>query len=120
MGRHHTKRFVPRRSRHGSLRLGGAALCCAVALLGACSSASKHAGQLSFAQVQSIQTGLTSAQIRDSFGEPSTVQRGADGRVERMEYVALDAKQSHSKLFLDFDARDVLVTKTYTGQVVRP
>ena len=46
--------------------------------------------------------------------------RGADGRVQRMEYVALDAKQSHSKLYLDFDGNDKLVTKTYTGQVVRP
>lgn len=97
----------------------GAALGCAF-VLGACSSASKRAGQVSYAQVQSISIGLTSAQIRDSFGEPSTLQRGPDGRVTRMEYVALDAKQSHSKLFLDFDGNDRLVTKTYTGQVVRP
>jgi hypothetical protein len=87
--------------------------------LGACSTLSKSS-DLSFAQVQTIQPGLSAAQIKDAFGAPLNLTRGDGGRVTRMEYVALDAKQSRSRLILDFDAREILVTKTYTGEIVRP
>ena len=46
--------------------------------------------------------------------------RRADGTYERMEYPALDAKGGKNRLVLDFDARDRLVQKTFTGQVLRP
>lgn len=94
-------------------------------VLAGCSTVGKGLGlssatQLSYAQVQSIQPGLSASQIRDSFGPPMSAARGADGRVTRMEYVALDARQSRARLILDFDGRETLVTKTYTGEVVRP
>jgi outer membrane protein assembly factor BamE (lipoprotein component of BamABCDE complex) len=89
-------------------------------LLGACSSLKKSSSDLSFAQVQTIQPGLSAAQIKDAFGTPLNLTRGDGGRVTRMEYAALDAKQSRSRLILDFDAREILVTKTYTGEIVRP
>jgi len=79
-----------------------------------------NSSELSFAQVQTIQTGLTSAQIRDAFGQPMNLSRDAAGRVTRMEYVAYDAKQSRSRLILDFDGADRLVTKRYTGEILRP
>ena len=91
--------------------------------LGACSSLKKlgsSSSDLSFAQVQTIQPGLSAAQIKDAFGPPLNLYRGEGGRVTRMEYAALDAKQSRSRLNLDFDAREILVTKTYTGEIVRP
>lgn len=78
------------------------------------------ATQLSFAQVQAIQPGLSAAQVRDAFGPPMNAARGPDGRVTRMEYAALDAKQTRARLILDFDARETLVNKTYTGEIVRP
>ena len=87
--------------------------------LGACSGLKKGDG-LSYAQVQTIQPGLSAAQIRDSFGPPMSAARGPEGRVTRMEYAAMDAKQSRARLILEFDARETLVTKTYTGEVVRP
>ena len=78
------------------------------------------ATQLSYAQVQSIQPGLSAPQIRDAFGPPMSAARGPEGRVSRMEYVALDAKQGRARLILEFDARETLVTKTYTGEISRP
>jgi outer membrane protein assembly factor BamE (lipoprotein component of BamABCDE complex) len=78
------------------------------------------ATELSYAQVQSIQPGLTAAQIRDAFGPPMSASVGPDGRTSRMEYVAMDAKQSRARLILDFDARGALVNRTYTGAILRP
>ena len=103
-----------------SSRLPAALVLLASTLLGACSSLTKSASDLSFAQVQTIQPGLSAAQIKDAFGAPLNLYRGEGGRVTRMEYAALDAKKSRSRLNLDFDAREILVTKTYTGEIVQP
>jgi len=95
----------------------------ALLALGACSTSGGGLGTkdgLAFAQVQSIQPGLTAAQVLDAFGPPSRMSRGPDGKIEHMQYAALDAKQSREHLSLDFDAREVLVTKTFSGQVTRP
>jgi len=95
----------------------------------ACSSGSLHlpnlkpgtsADDLSFAQVQAIQPGLTAAQVVDAFGEPKRQSLRADGTVERMEYSALDARNGNNALFLDFDARGVLRQKTFTGAILKP
>jgi hypothetical protein len=95
---------------------------------GACSAVSgvgrvvgiSGANELSFGQVQTIQPGLSAAAIRDSFGPPVNTSRSPEGRVVRMEYAALDAKKSRARLILDFDASERLVTKTYTGEILRP
>jgi hypothetical protein len=111
----------------------------ATCLLGACAALSTACGggsmslpqlprvpmlggddEMSYAQVQSVQRGLTAAQVRDAFGEPKRISRRADGTVERMEYPARDAAGSSEQLLLDFDARERLVTKTFTGKVLRP
>jgi hypothetical protein len=76
--------------------------------------------ELTFAQVQAIQSGLTVAQIRDAYGEPKRESRRADGTVERMEYGALDARNGKNSLFLDIDARGVMTRKTFTGAILRP
>ncbi|MFO0934472.1 MAG: hypothetical protein U1E39_17430 [Planctomycetota bacterium] len=83
-------------------------------------SALKTDKDLTFAQVQSVSVGLSAAQVRDGFGEPQRANRRADGTFERMEYPALDAKGGKNRLVLDFDARERLVQKTFTGQVLRP
>ena len=111
--------------------LAAAALLAAVAVgaLGGCKggapslpglSALKTDKDLTFAQVQSVSVGLSAAQVRDGFGEPQRANRREDGTYERMEYPALDAKGGKNRLVLDFDARDRLVQKTFTGQVLRP
>jgi len=110
-----------------SLLVAAAGLVLALPLC-ACSTVSKvgtglgisKTSDLSYAQVQTIQPGLSALQIKDAFGAPLNLSRGDGGRVTRMEYAALDAKQSRSRLILDFDAREILVTKTYTGEIVRP
>lgn len=83
-------------------------------------SALKTDKELTFAQVQSVGVGLTAAQVRDGFGEPQRANRRPDGTYERMEYPALDAKGGKNRLVLDFDTRDRVVQKTFTGQVLRP
>lgn len=83
-------------------------------------SALKTDKELTFAQVQSVGVGLTAAQVRDGFGEPQRANRRPDGTYERMEYPALDAKGGKNRLVLDFDARERVVSKTFTGQVLRP
>lgn len=83
-------------------------------------SALKTDKDLTYAQVQSVGVGLSAAQVRDGFGEPQRANRRPDGTYERMEYPALDAKGGKNRLVLEFDARDRLVQKTFTGQVLRP
>jgi len=83
-------------------------------------SALKTDKELTFAQVQSVGVGLSAAQVRDGFGEPQRANRRPDGTYERMEYPALDAKGGKNRLVLDFDARERVVAKTFTGQVLRP
>ena len=95
----------------------------AVFVLGAllsCKSGIGKSNDLSFGQVQAIQTGITAAQVLDAFGAPMRTDRGPDGKVTRMLYPALDAKQSREHLDLEFDANEVLVRKTFSGKVVKP
>jgi hypothetical protein len=37
-----------------------------------------------------------------------------------MEYPALDGKGNKARLYLDFDGREVVTQKTFTGAIVRP
>jgi hypothetical protein len=97
----------------------------AALLLSACSTVGRGLGiekgtELSYAQVQTIQQGLSAGQIRDAFGEPATLERAPDGKVRRMSYPTLDAQSNRARLNLEFDAREQLVRKTFTGQPPRP
>lgn len=76
--------------------------------------------ELSYGEVQAITVGLSAAQVRDAFGEPVGTARGADGKITRMEYPALDAKGNGARLYLDLDAREHVAQKTFTGAIVRP
>lgn len=96
---------------------------CAVVLVG-CGAANRLTGrsgaELSYGDVQSIHTGLLASQVIDSFGAPSRAQRGPDGRVQVLDYAVLDAKGGRARLVLEFDAREVLVRRTFTGEVKTP
>jgi hypothetical protein len=76
--------------------------------------------ELSYAQVQAVDVGLSAAQVVDAWGEPNGRDRRPDGTVARMSYAALDAKGGKNRLLLDFDERERLVRKTFTGQVLMP
>ena len=93
----------------------------AAAVLAACGSLKGRSGaELSYADVQSIHAGLSASQVVDAFGKPSRSQRAPDGRVQVLDYVALDAKGGKARLFLGFDDREVLVRRTFTGEVQKP
>jgi hypothetical protein len=89
-------------------------------LAAGCGSVGKPGQELAFADVQAAQPGLTASQVLDAYGQPARIDRGPDGRVRAMEYVAQDARGSNERLYLDFDAREVLVRKRFTGPVTRP
>ncbi len=89
--------------------------------LAACNSPLAARGaELSYGQVQAIQPGVTAAQILETFGEPSRRQVEPDGSVRVLDYAAQDGKGNRARLVLGFDDRGVLVTKRFTGQVVKP
>ncbi len=120
---------APSAPTRSSLAVAALLAVAAVGALGGCQggapslpglSALKTDKELTFAQVQSVGVGLTAAQVRDGFGEPQRANRRPDGTYERMEYPALDAKGGKNRLVLDFDARERVVSKTFTGQVLRP
>ena len=93
-------------------------------VLAGCGAANKIAGrsgaELSYGDVQAIHTGLFAAQVIDAFGAPAHAQRGPDGRVQILDYIALDAKGGRAHLVLEFDPREVLVRRTFTGEVQKP
>jgi hypothetical protein len=80
----------------------------------------RSGAELSFGDVQSIHAGLSAAQVIDAFGPPGRAQRSPDGRVQVLDYAAMDAKGGAARLILEFDAREVLVKRTFTGAVTKP
>ena len=70
--------------------------------------------------MQSIHPGLTVDQLTDAFGSPARVDRGADGKVRTMDYAAKDGRGNDARLFLEFDEREVIVSKRFTGAVNKP
>jgi hypothetical protein len=89
--------------------------------LGGCRSLGRGGGnELSYAQVQSIHVGLSAAQVTDAFGPPARADRDAEGRVRSMDYAALDGRGGGARLLLEFDEREVLVGKRFTGAVTKP
>jgi hypothetical protein len=85
-----------------------------------CSAVGSPGKELAYADVQAVQPGLTASQVLDAYGRPARVDRGPDGRVRAIEYAATDARGAGARLLLEFDAREVLVRKRYTGAVTRP
>jgi outer membrane protein assembly factor BamE (lipoprotein component of BamABCDE complex) len=92
--------------------------------LAACGAANRLTGrsgaELSYGDVQSIHAGLSAAQVIDAFGRPSRSRHGPDGRVQVLDYAVLDAKGGRARLVLEFDEREVLVRRTFTGEVKAP
>lgn len=80
----------------------------------------RSGNELTFAQVQAIHPGQTAAQILDAFPEPGRSRRGPSGKVEALDYAAFDAKQGKARLVLEFDEREVLVRREFTGAILKP
>lgn len=80
----------------------------------------RSGSELTYAQVQTIQPGLTAAQIVDAFGAAGRAQRGPDGKVLVLDYAALDAQNGHQRLVLGFDASERLIEKRFSGGTLKP
>src|SRR5438445_151492 len=54
----------------------------------------RSGAELSYAQVQAIQPGLTATQVIEAFGSPGAARRGADGRLQehRVPWLAIDLR----------------------------
>lgn len=102
------------------MRLAPLAVLLASFLAGCGSLGLKKKNALSYGEVQAITVGLSADQVRDAFGLPVGATRCAAGTVTRMEYPALDARGNAARLYLDFDAREIVTQKTFTGAIVRP
>lgn len=102
------------------MRLAPLAVLLASWLAGCSSLGLSKRKELSYGEVQAITVGLSADQVRDAFGLPVGATRGPDRRVTRMEYPALDARGNAARLYLDFDAREIVTQKTFTGAIVRP
>ncbi len=96
-----------------------AAVLAAVLAVAGC-KALEPAKDLSYGQVQAIQPGITASQVLDAYGSPGRMDRGPDGKVRAMEYPTVDPKGSRARLILDFDPNEVLLRKSYTGDIARP
>jgi outer membrane protein assembly factor BamE (lipoprotein component of BamABCDE complex) len=96
------------------------AFAAAVLVLTGCRGLGAKGTELSYGQVQAIQPGLTADQVTDAFGPPARVDRGADGKVRTMDYAAQDGRGERARLLLEFDGREVIVAKRFTGTVTKP
>ena len=89
----------------------------AIAGLAAC--ASPLGDKLSYAQVQSLNPGVSASWVLSEcpFGK---AQRAPDGKVRTISYNVKDPQGKSQSLRLDFDQNEILSRKLYAGPVVRP
>ena len=76
-------------------------------------------GRLSFAQMQSLNPGVTAGWVLEEypFANP---EHGPDGRVRTIRLPVTDPQGRAQSVTLVFDANEVLVEKRYSGPIVRP
>jgi hypothetical protein len=74
---------------------------------------------LSFAQMQSLNPGVSAAWVLEEypFGR---VEHGPDGRVRSVRYPVTDPQGRAHSVTLTFDGNEVLASKSYSGPIVRP
>ena len=89
----------------------------AVAGLAAC--ASPIGDKLSYAQVQSLNPGVSASWVLSEFPFGKT-QRAPDGKVQAISYNVKDPHGKSQSLRLEFDPNEVLCRKLYSGPVLRP
>jgi len=92
-------------------------LLAALLLLAGC--AAGKGGRLSYANVQSLNPGVSARWVLQEFPQ-GQVARGPDGKVRSIRYRVTDPRGSPQTLELGFDANEMLREKRYSGGVVRP
>jgi hypothetical protein len=76
--------------------------------------------RISYANVQTLNPGVDGRWVLEEFPEPSGVDRGPDGRIQRLSYGVTDPQGKPQTLNLWFDEHEVLQRKDYSGRVLRP
>jgi hypothetical protein len=96
------------------------ALLSALLVAGCRSIAGPTTDSLSFADMQSLNPGVSGSWILAEHPYARDVDRGPDGRIRRLTYWVTDPNGKPRGLVLRFDANEVLVEKQYGGPIVRP
>ena len=92
-----------------------------VVLLAACGgSRTTRPGTLSFAQMQTINPGVSAEWLLQEYPFARNVQRHPNGAVSQMSFQVTDPQNKGRGLMLFFDERGILTRKNYAGPFVRP
>lgn len=75
---------------------------------------------LSFAQMQSINQGVSATWLLSEYPFARDVRRRPDGTIAQMGYIVTDPLDDTRAVLLLFDEREVLVEKRYGGPIIRP
>ena len=74
---------------------------------------------LSFAQMQSLNPGVSAAWVLEEYPY-ARPERGPDGRVRTIRLPVTDPHGKAHSVTLLFDANEILAEKRYSGPIVRP
>lgn len=75
---------------------------------------------MSFAEMQSLNAGVSGAWVLEEYPFARSVQRHANGQIAELGYVVEDPADDSRALTLRFDTRGVLTQKLYDGPWIRP
>lgn len=75
---------------------------------------------LTFAQMQSLNPGISAGWILSEYPFARDVRRRPDGSIAQMGYLVTDPLDDTRAVLLLFDANGVLREKRYGGPIVRP
>ena len=75
---------------------------------------------LSFAEMQTLNPGVSGEWILQNHPQARQVQRRSDGTLSQLSYWVTDPNGTSRGLVLDMDAQGLLATKRYGGPIVRP
>jgi hypothetical protein len=95
------------------------ALAVALVVLG-CRSGGTRPGTLSFAQMQSINPGVSADWLLQEYPFGRVARRHPGGAVAQLGYQVTDPQNKGRSLTLFFDEAGILARKSYAGPFVRP
>ncbi len=93
-----------------------------VLLLASCSTPFRgpNTDTLSFAQMQSLNPGVSARWILSEYPFARDIQRRSDGTVAQMGYLVTDPLDDGRAVLLLFDANGIMREKRYGGPIIRP
>lgn len=75
---------------------------------------------LSFAQMQSINPGVSASWLLSEYPFARDLRRRPDGSIAQMGYLVTDPLDDTRAVLLVFDGRGILTEKRYGGPIIRP